>query len=124
MLKTKKRYDCAQGCPVEATLDLIGGKWKTVILHRLFAGPLRFSELRRSIPTVTQRVLTRQLRELEEAGLVARTVYPRTPPHVEYALTPEALSLQPIITAMHEWGVERLGPDGRLMSAAARLGQE
>lgn len=66
MLKTKKRYDCAAGCPVEATLDLIDGKWKGVIIYHLLSGTLRFNEIRRKLPSATQRMLTRQLRELEE----------------------------------------------------------
>jgi DNA-binding HxlR family transcriptional regulator len=108
MLKTKKRYDCAAGCPVEATLDLIGGKWKGVILHHLLEGTLRFNGLRRRIPSCTQRMLTRQLRELEEAGLVHRHVYPQVPPRVDYSLTDEGHSLEPIVRAMHAWGQARI----------------
>ena len=108
MLKTNNRYDCAVGCPIEATLDLIGGKWKGVILHHLLQGTLRFNELRRRIPTCTQRTVTRQLRELEEAGLVHRHIYPQVPPRVDYSLTPEGHSLQPIIQAMHAWGQARV----------------
>lgn len=109
MLKTKKRYDCAHGCPVEATLDLIEGKWKGVILYHLLGGTLRFNEIRRRIPNATQRMLTRQLRELEECGLVSRLVYPQVPPRVDYSLTEEGRSLQALIMAMHDWGVSRLG---------------
>jgi DNA-binding HxlR family transcriptional regulator len=108
MLKTKKRYDCAVGCPVEATLDLIGGKWKGVILYHLLEDTLRFNALRRRIPSCTQRMLTRQLRELEEAGLVHRHIYPQVPPRVDYALTPEGRSLEPIVRAMHAWGQARI----------------
>ena len=108
MLKTKKRYDCAAGCPVEATLDLIGGKWKGVILYHLLEDTLRFNALRRRIPSCTQRMLTRQLRELEEAGLVHRHIYPQVPPRVDYALTPEGRSLEPIVRAMHAWGQARI----------------
>ena len=107
MLKTKKRYDCAAGCPVEATLDLIGGKWKGVILHHLLEGTQRFNALRRRIPSCTQRMLTRQLRELEEAGLVHRQIYPQIPPRVDYTLTDEGRSLEPIVRAMHAWGEAR-----------------
>jgi DNA-binding HxlR family transcriptional regulator len=93
------------GCPVESALSFLDGKWKGVILHHLLEdGTLRFSELRRRIPAVTQRMLTRQLRELEEAGLVSRTVFPVVPPKVEYALTPLGLSLQPVIAALSDWG--------------------
>ena len=89
MLKTKKRYDCAVGCPVEATLDLVGGKWKGVIVYHLLESTLRFNELRRRLPTATQRMLTRQLRELEECGLVHREMFPQVPPRVDYSLTEE-----------------------------------
>lgn len=108
MLKTKKRYDCAVGCPVEATLDLIEGKWKGVIVYHLLDGTLRFNELRRRIPKATQRMLTRQLRELEESGLIHREVYPQVPPRVEYSLTAEGRSLEALIRAMFDWGTERI----------------
>jgi len=107
MLKTRKKYDCAAGCPVELTLDLIGGKWKGVILYHLLAGTLRFNELRRRLPTATQRMLTRQLRELEEAGLVTRHIHAQVPPRVDYSLSSEGRSLEPIIRAMHAWGEAR-----------------
>jgi DNA-binding HxlR family transcriptional regulator len=108
MLKTKKRYDCAAGCPVELTLDLIGGKWKGVIVYHLLDTTMRFNELRRKLPTATQRMLTRQLRELEEYGLVCREVFPQVPPRVDYSLSEEGRSLAPIILAMHDWGMQRL----------------
>jgi DNA-binding HxlR family transcriptional regulator len=108
MLKTKKRYDCAVGCPVEVTFDLVGGKWKGVIVYHLLESTLRFNELRRKLPTATQRMLTRQLRELEECGLVHRQVYPQVPPRVDYSLTEDGRSLAPIILAMHDWGTRRL----------------
>ena len=108
MLKTKKRYDCAVGCPVEATLDLVGGKWKGVIVYHLLELTLRFNELRRKLPTATQRMLTRQLRELEECGLVHREIFPQVPPRVDYSLTEEGRSLAPIILAMHDWGTRHL----------------
>jgi DNA-binding HxlR family transcriptional regulator len=108
MLKTRKRYDCAVGCPVEATLDLIEGKWKGVIIYHLLDGTLRFNELRRRIPKATQRMLTRQLRELEESGLIHREVYPQVPPRVEYSLTAEGRSLEGLIRAMFNWGTERI----------------
>lgn len=108
MLKINKRYDCAAGCPVEATLDLIGGKWKGVILYHLLDDTLRFNELRRRIPSCTQRMLTRQLRELEEAALVHRHIYPQVPPRVDYSLTVEGRSLESIVRAMHAWGQARI----------------
>ncbi len=92
------------GCPVEATVDLIGGKWKCVLLFHLLDGTRRFNELRRLLPTVTPRMLTLQLRELEQAGIVERTVYAQVPPKVEYALTPFGRSLEPVLVVMRDWG--------------------
>ncbi len=100
----RRTYDCTPGCPVEATLDLIDGKWKGVILFHLLDGEVRFNELRRRLKTITQRMLTRQLRELEESGLILRTVYPQVPPKVEYALSADGRSLAPVIAALHDWG--------------------
>jgi DNA-binding HxlR family transcriptional regulator len=100
-----KLTDNFPGCPVESTLSFLDGKWKGVILYHLLQdGTLRFSELRRRIPSVTQRMLTKQLRELEEAGLLSRTVFAVVPPRVDYALTPLGLSLEPVIGALREWG--------------------
>lgn len=98
------RYDCTAGCSVEATLELIDGKWKGVILYHLAEGSLRFGEMRRKFPNVTQRMLTKQLRELEEAGLITRTVYAQVPPRVDYALSPLGESLGPVIDALKQWG--------------------
>ena len=104
------KYDCSSGCPVEATLELIGGKWKGLVLYHLLEGTLRFSELRRKTPSVTQRMLTRQLRELESAGLVVRTVHAEVPPRVEYRLSPEGETLRPVILALRDWGRTYLAP--------------
>lgn len=93
-----------QHCPVEATLELIGGKYKALILWHLSDGTLRFSQIQKAIPSATPRVLTRQLRELEEQDLISRTVYPVVPPKVEYSLTGLGESLMPILTAMRDWG--------------------
>lgn len=98
------RYDCSPGCPVEATLEMIGGKWKGVALYHLLDGPVRFNELRRRLSDVTQRMLIRQLRELEQDGLVKRTVYAEVPPRVDYRLTASGESLKPIVLAMKAWG--------------------
>lgn len=104
-MKRNKDYTCALGCPVEAALDLIDGKWKGVILyHLLNDGMLRFNEMRRRLTGVTQRTLTRQLRELEESGLITRTVYAEVPPRVEYRLAPRGESMQSVIRALQEWG--------------------
>lgn len=93
-----------QSCPVETALGLIGGKWKGVILYHLMDGKKRFGELRKFMPTVTQRMLTKQLRELESDGLIHRKVYRVVPPKVEYSLTEKSESLKPIIVALEQWG--------------------
>jgi len=97
-------YSCTGGCPVEATLNLIGGKWKGMLLYHLMGGTQRFNALRRHMPQITQRMLTKQLRELETAGLVHRRVYAEVPPRVEYSLTPLGRSLRPIINSLRHWG--------------------
>lgn len=97
-------FHCSPGCSVEATLHYIGGKWKGVILYHLLQETLRFSEIRRRLPRITQRMLTTQLRELERDGIVLRTVYPVVPPKVEYTLTEHGLTLEPVIIALKKWG--------------------
>ena len=99
-----RQYDCRYGCAVEATLDVIGGRWKGVILFHLMEGTKRFNELHRLIEGCTQRMLTLQLRELEQDGVVLRTVYAEVPPKVEYSLTEFGRSLEPILLLMREWG--------------------
>lgn len=99
-------------CPVEATLDMIGGKYKTLILWKLISGPMRFSELRRAVPAATPKMLTQQLRELEGDGLIHREIFPVIPPRVEYSLTAFGLSIRPVLEAMYAWGstcLERKG---------------
>lgn len=91
-------------CPVETTLTLIGDKWKVLILRDLLTGTKRFGELKRSVGKVSQKVLTAQLRAMEESGLLTRTVYAEVPPRVEYSLTELGLSLRPILDAMQTWG--------------------
>lgn len=91
-------------CPVEATLALIGGKYKSLIVWKLMGGSLRFSHLRAAVPGATPRMLTRQLRELEESGLVHREVFPVVPPRVEYSLTEFGWSIRPVLEAMYAWG--------------------
>lgn len=92
-------------CPVETTLTLIGDKWKVLILRDLLPGTKRFGELRKSIGTVSQKVLTTQLRQMEDSGLIIRTVYAEVPPRVEYTLTELGYSLKPVLDAMGTWGM-------------------
>lgn len=98
------RFDCNPGCPIEATIGLLDGKWKCVILFILFGGTMRFNDLRRRTPAVTQRMLTNQLRELEADGLIVRKVYAQVPPKVEYSLSPLGRTLEPILAALKAWG--------------------
>ena len=106
-MKTKKSrriHNCHFGCPVEAALDVIGNKWKGIILFHLLTGLKRFNELRRLIPDVSQRMLTLQLRELESDNVINRIVYAQVPPKVEYSLTELGLSLEPALMALRTWG--------------------
>lgn len=91
-------------CSVLATVNVIAGRWKPVILFHLKDGPCRFNELRRLIPEVTQRMLTQQLRALEKDGIITRTDHATVPPHVDYALSAAGLTLSPILDAMEAWG--------------------
>lgn len=91
-------------CPVSATLELIGGKYKALILWHLSEGTLRFSELKKAVSNATPKMLTQQLRELEEQELITRKVYPVIPPKVEYSLTELGKSLMPVLVAMRDWG--------------------
>lgn len=99
-------YSKNQGCPVEATLEIIGGKWKGVILFHLLGGTKRFNELKRTMPAITVRMLTRQLRELEGDGIIERKVYAEVPPKVEYTLTKLGQTLEPILNSLRNWGLE------------------
>ena len=99
-------------CPVSATLNLIGGKYKALILWHLTGRTLRFSELQRLVPGATPKMLTQQLRELEGNGLVLRTVFPVVPPKVEYSLTEKGITLGPILDAMFKWGTALLHEEG------------
>lgn len=92
-------------CPVETTLSLISNKWKVLILRDQMSGTRRFGELRKSIGHITQKVLTSNLRDMEEQGLLTRTVYAEVPPRVEYTLTELGRSLNPILQAMSDWGL-------------------
>lgn len=101
-----------QNCPVDTTIEMIGGKYKSLILWHLIDSTLRFGELRKLIPQATPKMLTQQLRELEENNLVIRTVYPVVPPKVEYSLTDLGKSIQPILESMYDWGAAYLTQKG------------
>ncbi len=101
----KQRHEHYIKCPVEATLDLLGGKWKGVILFLLIDGVKRFNQIQKLLDNkVSQRMLTNQLREMEADGLVHRKVYAQVPPKVEYSLTEKGRSLEPVLVAMRDWG--------------------
>jgi DNA-binding HxlR family transcriptional regulator len=100
----RRNFAHRPGCAVEATLDLIDGKWKGVILFHLLSGTQRFGELRRRMPGITQRMLTKQLRALEQDNLVIRKVYAEVPPRVEYTVSEIGESLRPVIEILKQWG--------------------
>ncbi|SDN82350.1 transcriptional regulator, HxlR family [Acetanaerobacterium elongatum] len=102
-------HEKVYNCPIEATMELIGGKYKTIILFHLRGKTLRFTELRKLIPQATPKMLTQQLRELEEDNLISRIVYPVVPPKVEYSLTGFGDSIIPILDVMCDWGRTYLG---------------
>ncbi len=91
-------------CPVATTVQLIGSKWKLLIMRNLLERPWRFNELKKSLDGISQKVLTDSLRSMESDGIITRTVYPEVPPHVEYALSDLGETMRPILTAMQEWG--------------------
>ncbi|MFP3159532.1 MAG: helix-turn-helix domain-containing protein [Hydrogenobaculum sp.] len=96
----------SEECPVSITLNILNGKWKLLIIKELLTGKKHFSELKKSMPEVTQKMLTKQLRELEYYGLIERKIYPEIPPKVEYSLTPLGESLKPVLDVLHKWGEE------------------
>ena len=99
-------FDGARGCYIEAALEVIADKWKGVILYHLLGEPKRFNELKRSFPELSHRILTRQLRELENDGVISRKIYPEIPPKVEYSLTDLGRLLEPILLSLEGWGVK------------------
>ncbi|MEM6820466.1 MAG: helix-turn-helix domain-containing protein [Verrucomicrobiota bacterium] len=99
-----RQYDWKTGCDVEATLSVMGGRWKPVLVCHLLSGRKRFGELRRLTPNATERMITLQLRELESDGVIKRHVYPEVPPRVEYELTRFGKSLEKILVLMQDWG--------------------
>lgn len=112
-MKGKCDAKCTGVCPVETTLKVIGGKWKILILFHLHDGAKRFSELRRAMPMVTEKMLTKQLKELTKDGVISRKVYPQVPPKVEYSVTRYGNTLHPIIHAMCRWGLEHTRRNGK-----------
>jgi len=97
-------------CPIEATLSILGGKWKTVIIWQLREGPRRYSEISDALQNaISPKMLTKQLRELETDGIVSRVAYPEIPPRVEYRLTEKGVTLMPVLESMCEWGFKNLG---------------
>jgi DNA-binding HxlR family transcriptional regulator len=100
----KKNDEIIEACPVATTVNLIGSKWKLLIIRNLLASPSRFNELQKSLDGISQKVLTESLRAMENDGLVVRTVYPEVPPKVEYELTDLGKSLAPVLDSMKEWG--------------------
>ena len=101
-----KKKEEPPACPVATTVQLIGSKWKLLILRNLFMRPWRFNELRKDLEGISQKVLTDSLRAMEEDGIITRTVYAEVPPRVEYALSPLGESMKPILDAMEQWGTE------------------
>ena len=93
-------------CPVATTVQIIGSKWKLLILRNLLSRPWRFNELKKDLEGISQKVLTDSLRSMEEDGIITRTVYPEVPPHVEYALSDLGESMRPILDAMKDWGIK------------------
>ena len=102
MKKESKKYYC----PIDVTIKTIGGKWKPILLHHLLSGTKRFGELKKMTPDITQKMLTQQLRELENDKLIERKVYAEVPPKVEYSLTHYGLSLKDVLTELSLWGIE------------------
>ncbi len=100
-----KSKDELPACPVATTVQLIGSKWKLLILRNLLARPWRFNELQKNLEGISQKVLTDSLRSMEADGIITRTVYPEVPPRVEYALSELGESMRPIIAAMEQWGI-------------------
>jgi len=107
-MPTIKQYMENYDCAIEATLDVIGGKWKGIILGHLMNETLRYSDIKRLMPKITPRTLTRQLRELERDGIISRNVYPQVPPKVEYSVTPLGKTLDSIARLLSEWGDEHI----------------
>ncbi|MFN8715185.1 MAG: winged helix-turn-helix transcriptional regulator [Bacteroidota bacterium] len=104
-------------CALDVTMRFIGGKWKTVVLWYLRKGPMRFSEIRKRIPQITEKMLSLQLKELERDGIISRTVYAQVPPRVEYSFTEKGSSLIPVVEALAGWGREKSRAEGEIIEA-------
>ena len=117
MAALKQEYPCM----LALAMDLVGGKWKMVVLWQLREGAVRFSEIKRRLEGVTQKMLTQQLRELEELGLITRTVYPVVPPKVEYSLAPEGKKLVPVLESLCRWSEKYAARHGIAKTSACRL---
>ncbi|WP_340818448.1 helix-turn-helix domain-containing protein [Methanolobus sp. WCC4] len=107
--ETSRKKDQQYNCPVEATLDIIGGKWKPLILWQLKENTLRYNALQQTLPGISPRMLTKQLRELEEDGVIRRKMYPEIPPRVEYSLTDLGRTIIPVLESLCQWGIEHMG---------------
>ncbi len=118
----KQRHVLYTHCPVEATLDIIGGKWKSIILFRVLEETRRFNELRRLLPNLTQRILTNQLRELESDGLISRKIYAEIPPKVEYSITAFGKTLEPVLRTLTQWAHQHMLP--RMAAATSTAAEE
>jgi DNA-binding HxlR family transcriptional regulator len=101
--KISVKYHDAEECPITATIDVIGGKWKPPIIWLLLEGPMRFGELSKTMPNIALKVLSKQLKELEADGIVVRRAYPEIPPRVEYSLSAKGESLRPVMFLLSEW---------------------
>jgi DNA-binding HxlR family transcriptional regulator len=106
--RMQKRYHTPTDCPITATIDVIGGKWKPIIIWVLLEGPHRFGEIHRIIPGMALKVLSRQLKELEGDGILTRTAYPEVPPRVEYALSAKGETLRPVMRLLSAWSAENI----------------
>lgn len=119
-MKCTQENKADYNCPVGATIGLIGGKYKSLILWHLIDGTLRFNQLQKLIPQASAKILTQQLRELEDDGLLTRKVYPVVPPKVEYSLSEFGYSLRPILEAMYAWGADYLLGNGLSINCSMR----
>ncbi|MBL4674739.1 MAG: helix-turn-helix transcriptional regulator [Mucilaginibacter sp.] len=108
MDEKKLQYHTAEECPITATIDVIGGKWKPPIIWLLMKNPMRFGELHKTIPGMALKVLSRTLKELEADGIVIRKAYPEIPPRVEYSLSPKGETLRPVMTLMSNWSRQHI----------------